>query len=263
MLKFNNKIRLNKYIAYTGICSRRSADKLINLGLISVNGKIINKLGYKILPNDIIKYNNKIIRLYNFKYIILNKPKNCITTIKDNYNRNTIMNYIPRIYKSKYRIYPVGRLDKNTTGVLLLTNDGQLSNNLLHPKNKIKKQYKIILKKKINLKDIIKLKNGIKLREGKIKIKDINIYKNNKNIILLSINVGWNRVLHRIFKILDNKILYLQRINFGGFKLNNYNIKKVGQYEILSKKKIFYILNKHKNEKNYYNKWPKYKFNWE
>ncbi|MDH3004639.1 MAG: pseudouridine synthase [Candidatus Shikimatogenerans sp. JK-2022] len=238
----NNYIRLNKYIAYTGLCSRRKADNLIKLGLISVNGKIINKLGYKISIKDKIKYNNKLLTLYKFIYIILNKPKKCITTIKDNYNRRTVMDYIPKIYITKFRIYPVGRLDKNTTGILLLTNDGDLCHNLLHPNKKIKKTYKIILNKKIVLKDLIILKKGIKLKEGKIKINFIKIIKSKKNIIVISIFLGWNRIIHRIFNKLGYKVLYLHRINFAGLNINKLNINKVGQYKILSKKKIYNLL---------------------
>ncbi|MDH3004998.1 MAG: pseudouridine synthase [Candidatus Shikimatogenerans sp. JK-2022] len=241
MVGLNNKIRLNKFIAYSGICSRRKADSIIKLGLISVNNKIIKKLGYKIFYNDIVKYNNKILNIYKFIYILLNKPKNCITTVKDNKNRKTIMDYIPNKYIIKYRIYPVGRLDKNTTGLLLLTNDGIICNKLLHPKNKIKKTYKIILNKNFNTNKIFILKKGIIFKEGKIKIKDIKIIKNKKNIIYLSIYVGWNRIIHRIFNKLGYKILYLQRIYLGGLKMSK-KINKLGNFQILSKKYIYNIL---------------------
>ncbi|WGH25531.1 MAG: pseudouridine synthase [Candidatus Shikimatogenerans bostrichidophilus] len=246
----NKKIRLNKFIAYSGLCSRRQADKLINLGLISVNNIIIKKMGYKINFNDNVKYNETKIKIIDkYIYILINKPKNCITTVKDNLNRKTILFFIPNKYKKKFRIYPVGRLDKNTTGILLLTNDGYLSNKLLHPKYKINKIYKIILNKNLDLYSIIKIKKGIKLKEGVIKIKKIIINKNKKNIIHLYINLGWNRIIHRIFNKLGYKILYLQRINFGGLKINKY-IKKEGKYIILSKKKIYKIIQK--NEKNNY-----------
>ncbi|MDH3004877.1 MAG: rRNA pseudouridine synthase [Candidatus Shikimatogenerans sp. JK-2022] len=256
MKNFNikKKIRLNKYIAYSGICSRRKADNLIKLGFIFVNGKKIQKLGFKVLYTDKIKYNNNILKIKNEKiYILINKPKNCITSLKDNFKRKTVMSYIPpKIYK-KFRIYPVGRLDKNTTGLLLLTNDGFLCNKLLHPKNKIIKKYKVILNKNINIETLIKLKNGIILKEGKIKINNFFIKKKEKNIIFLSINLGWNRIIHRIFKKLGYKILYLQRIYFGGLKLNKY-IKKEGKFIVLSKKFIYNIIKK-KNEKNFNNKW--------
>lgn len=137
-------IRLNNYISQCGICSRRKADNLIKLNLIKVNNIIINILGYKINYNkDIIKYNDKIIKIKKKIYLLFNKPSNCITTLKDNKYRNNIMNYIPNIYK-KYGIYPIGRLDKNTTGILLLTNDGILYKKLTHPKYKIKKFIKFI-----------------------------------------------------------------------------------------------------------------------
>ncbi|MDH3004780.1 MAG: pseudouridine synthase [Candidatus Shikimatogenerans sp. JK-2022] len=239
------KIRINKYIALSGICSRRKADNLIKLGLISINDNIIYELGKKIILNkDIIKYDNKIIKILRFLYIIINKPKNCIITLKDNKNKKnrlTIFNFIPNKFK-KYRIFPVGRLDQNTTGILLLTNDGFLCNKLLHPKYKIKKDYKIILNKKIKKNIIFKLNKGLIFKEGKIKITKIKIKKNNKNILIISIHIGWNKIIHRIFNKLGYKILYLQRINFGGIKIYK-DIKKEGQYKILSKKKLYNILN--------------------
>ncbi|MDH3004517.1 MAG: pseudouridine synthase [Candidatus Shikimatogenerans sp. JK-2022] len=245
----NIKIRLNKYISYSGICSRRKADNLIKLGLISVNGKIIKKLGYKIFKHDIIKYNNKILKINNnFIYIILNKPKKYITTVKDNYNRLTILSLLPNKIINKYRIFPIGRLDYNTCGMLLLTNDGSLCNKLLHPKNKIKKTYKIILNKNINNNYIKIINNGVKFKEGKLKINDFYIKKNKKNIIYLSIYVGWNRIIHRLFNKFGYKILYLQRISFSNFKINNFNIKKEGQYIILNREKFLKILNKKINE---------------
>ncbi|WGH25809.1 MAG: pseudouridine synthase [Candidatus Shikimatogenerans bostrichidophilus] len=234
------KIRLNHYISQSGICSRRKADDLIKLGLIKVNNLTIKKLGYKVNYNDIIKYNNKILRIKNKIYLILNKPKNCITTIKDNINRVTVMEYIPDVYKN-YKINPVGRLDKNTTGILLLTNDGFLSKILTHPKYNIKKIYKIVLNKKIKFNDILNIKNGIKLKEGKVKINNINIIKNNKKIVYLSINIGWNRIIHRLFNKIGYKVLKLKRISFAGIKIDKY-IKKEGKFKKLSKNFINKIL---------------------
>ncbi|WGH24705.1 MAG: pseudouridine synthase [Candidatus Shikimatogenerans bostrichidophilus] len=240
---FNKKIRLNKYISSCGITSRRKADILIKLGLIKVNGITIRRLGVKVNYKDIIKYDNKILKFNNFIYIILNKPKNCISTIKDNYSRLTILNYIPNKYIKKYRIYPVGRLDKNTTGIILLTNNGILCNKLLHPKNKIKKTYKVILNKNIKFNDINILKNGINFKEGKIYIKNINTIKNKKNILILTIYVGWNRIIHRIFNRIGYKVLFLNRINFGGLELNKYNLKE-GEYKLIKYKELKKIYKK-------------------
>ncbi|WGH27192.1 MAG: pseudouridine synthase [Candidatus Shikimatogenerans bostrichidophilus] len=234
----NKYLRLNNYISKCGICSRRKADSLIKLGFIKVNGKIINTLGYKVLlNNDIIKYNNKIINIKKKIYLLINKPKNCITTLKDNKNRNNIMNYIPYIYK-KYGIYPIGRLDKNTTGILLLTNDGKLSKKLTHPKYKIKKTYNLILNKNLKFNDYLKIKKGFFLKEGKIQIEYLNINKKNKKNITLTIKLGWNKIVHRIFKKIGYKIVYLDRINFAGIKKPNI---KTGKYIVLSKKKIDFI----------------------
>ncbi|WOX79183.1 pseudouridine synthase [Candidatus Shikimatogenerans bostrichidophilus] len=243
MKNIKKLIRLNKYIAYSGICSRRKADKLIKIGLISVNGKIIKQLGYKVNYDDNIKYVNSNLKFKNKIYILFNKPKNCITTVKDNKNRKIIMDFIPNIYK-KLGIFPIGRLDKNTTGLLLLTNDGKLSQYLTHPKYKIKRKYKIYLNKNLNKKDLLILKNGIKLKEGKIKINNIKIFNNNKKSLIITITVGWNKIIHRIFNKIGYKILYLNRIYFAGLKINN-NIK-LGQYKILSKD----IINNIKNINN-------------
>ncbi|WGH26698.1 MAG: pseudouridine synthase [Candidatus Shikimatogenerans bostrichidophilus] len=248
MININNKkIRLNKYISKSGLCSRRKADFLIKLGLISVNNNIIKELGYKVFINDIIKYNNKILFIKKNIYLIFNKPKNCITTLKDNRNRKTIFYYIPNIYK-KYGIFPVGRLDKNTTGILLITNDGDLTLKLIHPKYKINKDYKVFLNKKLLYKDLLYIKNGVKLKEGKIKINFIKLIKKDKKKLIISINLGWNKILHRLFNKLGYKIINLIRINFAGFKLKDFNLKK-GNYINLKKKKVYNIIKNNKNEK--------------
>ncbi|BDT61618.1 MAG: hypothetical protein RDO_1460 [Flavobacteriales endosymbiont of Rhyzopertha dominica] len=244
----NKIIRLNKFISKCGICSRRKADNLIKSGIIKVNNNIITTLGYKININDNVKYNNKLLNIKNNIYLLFNKPKNCITTLKDNYNRNIIMNYIPKIYKN-FGLFPVGRLDINTTGLLLITNDGKLSKFLTHPRYKIKKKYKIYLNKNFNIKHLKILKKGIIFKEGKIIIKNLKIFKNNKKILIITIYIGWNRIIHRIFNKLGYNILNLNRIYFAGLKLNK--SLKLGKYIILNKKKINYI--KHINNINYNN----------
>ncbi|WOX79304.1 pseudouridine synthase [Candidatus Shikimatogenerans bostrichidophilus] len=249
MKNINKLIRLNKYISYSGLCSRRKADNLIKLGLISVNGKIIKKLGYKVNYEDKIKYVNSNLKFKNKIYILFNKPKNCITTVKDNKNRIIIMDFIPNIYK-KLGIFPIGRLDKNTTGLLLLTNDGEFAQYLTHPKYKIKRKYKLFLNKNLNKNDLLILKKGIRLKEGKININKIKIFNNNKRLLIITITVGWNKIIHRIFNKIGYKILYLNRIYFAGLKMDN-NIK-IGQYKILSKKIINNIITI--NKINYNNK---------
>ncbi|WGH27708.1 MAG: pseudouridine synthase [Candidatus Shikimatogenerans bostrichidophilus] len=246
MLNINKNIRLNKYISKSGLCSRRKADNLIKLGLITVNKKIIKKLGTIININDNVKYNNKKLNIKKNIYLLFNKPKNCITTLKDNKNRKTIFDYIPDIYKN-YGIFPVGRLDKNTTGILLITNDGNLTTKLIHPKYNINKDYKVYLNKNLKYKDYLYIKKGIKLKEGKIKINFIKIIKKNKKILIISINLGWNKILHRMFNKIGYKIINLIRINFAGFKLKKFNLKK-SNYIILNKKKVYNIIKK-KNEK--------------
>ena len=149
------KIRLNKFISNSGICSRREADKFISLGLVKVNDKIITSMGYKVDINDIIKFNDSIIKAEKHKYLVLNKPKNFITTMKDPQKRNTVLDLISCACKE--RLFPVGRLDRNTTGVLMFTNDGELSKKLCHPSNKISKIYRVELNKNLKSSDFEKI----------------------------------------------------------------------------------------------------------
>lgn len=232
-------IRLNRYLAHTGLTSRRKADNLIKSGVIKVNGKIINNLGYKIFPHDQVKINHQNVLPEKKIYILLNKPKEFICSTKDEKGRKIILDLIKKF--SSYRIYPVGRLDRLTTGVLLLTNDGDLTQKLIHPKYMIKKIYHVILNQKLKIIDLKKILKGIYLTEGKAIIDNIFYIKNTiKNELKIELHIGWNRVIHRIFKILGYKIINLDRIFFAG--LNKENIK-IGQWRILTKKEISFLKN--------------------
>lgn len=229
----NYYIRLNRYLSICGISSRREADKLIESGLITVNGKIITKLGFKIFFKDKIKYDG--YRIYPEKkiYIILNKPRGVITTKKDEKNRKTVMNLF---YNQKYRIYPIGRLDRQSTGVLLFTNDGDITKKLTHPKYKIKKIYNLILDKEINYMDIKKIKNGISLKEGKIKTDSVYyLNKYSKNQVCIELCIGWKRVIRRIFKKIGYNVIKLDRVYFGGITKK---FLKVGKWRFLTEKEI-------------------------
>ncbi|WGH27008.1 MAG: pseudouridine synthase [Candidatus Bostrichicola ureolyticus] len=237
-----NYLRLNHYISNSGIVSRRKADHLIKLGLIKVNGKIINKIGYKININDNIIYNNYLIKPKKKIYLLLNKPKGIITTTSDDKNRKTVIDILSKKITIKYRIYPVGRLDKQTTGILLLTNDGNITKILTHPKYKIKKGYNVILNKNLNKLDLKKIKNGIYLSEGITKIDKIHYINNSLNEIFIELHIGWNRVIRRIFNFLNYKIIKLDRIFLGKIKNN----LKEGQWRFLTKKEIIYLNNLNK-----------------
>ncbi|WP_185857268.1 pseudouridine synthase [Blattabacterium cuenoti] len=229
----HHKIRLNHYLSNAGISSRRKADKLIQSGAIEVNGKPVFRLGTIIRTDDIVKFHGSKIKSKNKIYILLNKPKGFITTTRDQFNRKTVMNLIPCL--SKYRIFPVGRLDSSTTGVLLLTNDGYMAEKLTHPKYHIKKIYHVSLNKKIRNEDLDKIRKGkIYLKEGKVKVIFVN-QKNAKNQIEIGLYIGWNRVIKRIFKKLNYQVIRLDRINFGGLYKKDL---KIGNWCFLNKEEI-------------------------
>ncbi|WP_185862090.1 pseudouridine synthase [Blattabacterium cuenoti] len=236
----NNKIRLNQYLSHAGISSRRKADKLIQSGVIEVNGIPINKLGTTINTNDIVTFNGSKIKTKNKIYILLNKPKGFITSTQDEFNRKTVMNLISNY--SEYKIFPVGRLDYSTTGVLLLTNDGYLSEKLTHPKYKIKKIYHVLLNKKIKNEDLEKIRKGkIYLREGKVKVIFVNKI-DTKNQVKIGLYMGWNRIIKRIFKKLNYQVIRLDRVYFGGFSKKY--IKKIGSWCFFNEKEVKNIIQK-------------------
>ena len=208
-------IRLNKYIANAGICSRREADNMITAGLISVNGNIITTLGTKISPSDVVKYNNETLRKERNVYVLLNKPKDYITTVEDPENRNTVMNLVFKACKE--RIYPVGRLDRNTTGVLLFTNDGELTKKLTHPSTNIKKVYHVELDRNVKLADLEKIKAGIELEDGIAQVDEIDYdHPSDGSHIGIELHSGKNRIVRRIFESLGYEVQKLDRVFFAG-----------------------------------------------
>ena len=197
-LEKNETIRLNQFIASCGICSRRKADELIVNGKIRVNEIIINKVGTKILQSDKVFFNGKEIRPQNYIYILMNKPKGFITTSSDEKNRKTVFDIIKN--RISDRVFSVGRLDKNTTGLLILTNDGYLAKKLSHPSYDISKVYQVHLKHPISKKNLLKIKNGISLEDGNIKVDSINFLDNSLQKIGLELHSGKNRIIRRIFE---------------------------------------------------------------
>ncbi len=211
-------VRLNRYISNAGICSRREADDLISAGLVSVNGEIVTEMGYKVSPGDEIRYNNERLSWEKKVYLLMNKPKDSITTSDDPEGRKIIMDLIkdPRLP----RVYPVGRLDRNTTGVILLTNDGELAQRLTHPKYNVVKIYKAVLNKSFAAKDLQELgNNGVELEDGPIKPDGVGIPSaNEKNVVLVQIHSGRNRIIHRMFEAMGYLVDKLDRLEFAGLE---------------------------------------------
>ncbi len=233
-VKNNKIIRLNKFIAHAGICSRREADNIIMNGDITVNGKVITEMGTKILENDVVKYKEKILKAERFVYVLLNKPKGFISTVYDPHERKTVMNLVKNACEE--RIFPVGRLDRNTTGVLLFTNDGDLVKKLTHPKYKVEKIYYAELDKELVNEDMIKISKGLELEDGFIKPDDISyISGEEKNKIGIKIHSGKNHIVRRIFEDLNYKVVRLDRVNFAGFTKKNL---KRGDWRLLLQKEI-------------------------
>jgi 23S rRNA pseudouridine2605 synthase len=209
-------IRLNKYISNAGICSRREADVLIENGAVTVNGKIVTELGTKVSRTDVIKYGGETLKSEKNVYLVLNKPKDYITTLDDPQNRKTVLALIGDACKE--RIYPVGRLDRDTTGLLLFTNDGELTKKLTHPKYGVKKIYHIILDRPLAKADFEKIYNGITLEDGPIEVDEIAYIAAdaNKRELGVELHSGRNRIVRRIFEHLEYNIVKLDRVYFAG-----------------------------------------------
>lgn len=210
----SGEIRLNRYIANAGICSRRDADLLIQAGEITVNGKVVTEMGYKVNYSDEVRYNNRRLKREKLVYILLNKPKDFITTTDDPENRKTIMQLVEGA--GSERIYPVGRLDRNTTGLILLTNDGELADKLSHPSNNIKKLYQVDLDKPIAEEDFEKIKQGVVLEDGLAEVDQIALVSSDKTSLGLQIHSGKNRIVRRIFEHLGYDVVKLDRVMYAG-----------------------------------------------
>ncbi len=227
-------VRLNKYIANTGVCSRREADSLILSGSIQVNGKTITELGTKVGPKDVITHKGKRLQGEKKVYILLNKPKDCVTTVRDTHGRKTVMDLVRSCCRE--RIYPVGRLDRNTTGVLLLTNDGGLAEALAHPSYNRNKIYHIFLNKILKPGDLEKIRKGIELEDGFIRPDNIQYADaKDKRQLGMEIHSGRNRIVRRIFEHLDYKIVKLDRVYFAG--LTKKGVSR-GHWRFLTAKEI-------------------------
>ena len=213
-------IRLNKYIANSGTCSRRQADTYIEHGSVEVNGKLVTEMGYKVQPTDVVRFDGTSISPEQKKYVLLNKPKNYITTMDDDRNRKTVMDLVDNA--TKERIYPVGRLDRNTTGLLLFTNDGDLAKKLTHPKHNVRKLYHATLDTKLALKDLEKLRGEVIIEGKKVFIDAISYVDGQpKTEIGIEIHSGRNRIVRKIFEHVGYKVVKLDRVVFAELTKKN------------------------------------------
>ncbi|MCL1943829.1 MAG: pseudouridine synthase [Candidatus Azobacteroides sp.] len=227
-------LRLNKYLANAGVCSRREADEYIQAGVVSVNGDVVTELGKKVFRNDKIMFHNQLVTLEKKAYVLLNKPKNCVTTSDDPQERMTVMDLVKGACNE--RIYPIGRLDRNTTGVLLLTNDGELASKLTHPKFVKKKIYHVILDKPLTKADMQQIADGIDLDDEKVHADAISYAKEeDKREVGIELHIGKNRIVRRIFDQLDYKVIKLDRVYFAG--LTKKNLPR-GKWRYLSQREV-------------------------
>ncbi|CAG5009835.1 hypothetical protein DYBT9275_04579 [Dyadobacter sp. CECT 9275] len=226
-------IRLNRYIANAGICSRREADDLISSGQISVNGKTVTEMGYKVQLSDVVKYGKRALNPEKMVYILINKPKDYITTTDDPEERKTVLDLIEGACQE--RVYPVGRLDRNTTGLLLLTNDGELAEKLTHPSSGIKKIYQAELDKPITNEDFELLQHGLELEDGFIHPDEVGIVTPDAMVVGLEIHSGRNRIVRRMFEHLGYEVQKLDRTVFAG--LNKKDLPR-GKWRFLSEKEV-------------------------
>ena len=227
-------IRLNKFLANAGICSRREADTLIAAGVVSINGEVITEMGYKVKPTDKVSYGGDTIKSERKVYILMNKPKDFITTLDDPFGRKTVLELLGRL---KERVHPVGRLDRATTGLLMLTNDGDLTKKLTHPKFGVKKIYQVTLDKNVSQADLHHLTEGFELEDGFTKA-DVAVHvgngKNRKQVGI-ELHSGKNRIIRRMFEHLNYNVVKLDRVYFAG--LTKKDLAR-GQWRFLTEKEV-------------------------
>jgi len=231
------EIRLNKYLSNAGVCSRREADVLIQTGVVSVNGKIITELGYKIAPTDVVQYDGETINAEKKRYVLLNKPKGFITTMDDPQGRKTVMSLVKSACRE--RIYPVGRLDRETTGLLLFTNDGDMAKKLTHPRYQARKIYHAELNKPFKTEDFEKLLNGVDLEDGRIRADEVSyIEGGNSREVGLEIHSGKNRIVRRMFESIGYAVVKLDRVVFAG--LTKKDLPR-GMYRHLTEEEVSFL----------------------
>ncbi len=238
------ELRLNKYLAHSGVASRRKADELIAQGLVKVNGKVVNEVGYKIQISDQVEFEGKSVRPEKKVYVLLNKPSGFITTTDDEKDRKTVMDLVKNVGEKlkinfDLRLYPVGRLDRNTTGILLITNDGDLSRMLTHPSSNVKKVYKATLNKPLSQEHFDALLRGTDLEDGSVKIDELAYVDSNEgNVLGLEIHLGKNRIVRRLFEHYGYLVEKLDRMSFAG--LTKKDLPR-GKWRFLSDKEVIQL----------------------
>lgn len=229
----SDSIRLNKFIANSGICGRREADDLIANGLITVNGEVVKEMGFKVKKTDRVVYQGKKINPEKPVYVLLNKPKDFITTTDDPMERKTVMKLVENACEE--RIFPVGRLDRNTTGLLLFTNDGELTAKLSHPSNEVKKIYQVTLDMPLTQNHEVEILAGLTLEDGDVKVDDMQVLSKDRTILGLEIHVGRNRIVRRLFAHLGYEVVALDRVMYAG--LDKKDLKR-GHYRFLTEQEV-------------------------
>tara|TARA_B110000971_G_scaffold40773_1_gene39951 strand:- start:5204 stop:6136 length:933 start_codon:yes stop_codon:yes gene_type:complete len=230
----DDKVRINKFLAQGGTCSRREAEKFVTAGAVTINGKVVTELSFKVSPSDLVKFNGETIRGEKKKYILLNKPKDFITTTSDDRDRKTVMQLVENACSE--RIYPVGRLDRNTTGLLLFTNDGELAKKLVHPKHGVRKIYHVTLDKKLAKHHLAAIVKGVTLEDGPAPVDSISYIEGaSHEQVGIELHIGRNRIVRRIFESFGYEILHLDRVVFGN--LTKKDVKR-GSWKNLEKKEL-------------------------
>ena len=232
-----DEVRLNKYLANAGICSRREADVLIETGVVTINGQVVTELGYKIKPGDAVQYDGETINAEKKRYVLLNKPKGFITTMDDPFGRKTVMTLVNKACRE--RIYPVGRLDRETTGLLLFTNDGDMAKKLTHPRHRAAKIYHAELNKPVKREDLEKLLLGLDLEDGKTNFDVAEFVKDgNSREVGVELHSGKNRIVRRMFEALEYEVVKLDRVQFAG--LTKKDLPR-GMFRHLSEKEVAFL----------------------
>jgi 23S rRNA pseudouridine2605 synthase len=229
----NEEIRINKFIAHAGLCSRREADKYIEDGLVKVNGTIITEMGTKVRRQDVIEVNGQRIQLEPFVYLLLNKPKNTITTTDDEKGRNTVLDEVEDATGA--RVYPVGRLDRNTTGLLILTNDGDLAHRLMHPSYSVRKTYEVETERILSDDELSLFKTGIPLEDGDAKGHSLKRFMDAPHVFQVSVFEGRNRLIRRMVEHFGTEVTKLKRVEYAGLNLKGV---KMGRWRYLKQKEV-------------------------
>ncbi|WP_133271172.1 pseudouridine synthase [Hymenobacter radiodurans] len=226
-------LRLNRYIANAGVCSRREADALIAAGEIRVNGEVVTEMGYQVQPTDTVQYGKTNLKREKEVYVLLNKPKDFITTTDDPEGRKTVMDLVATA--SKERIFPVGRLDRNTTGLLLFTNDGEVAQKLTHPSHKNKKIYQVELNTPLTEDHLRQIAEGVELEDGKAEVDDVAVVAGNAHFVGVELHIGRNRIVRRIFEHLGYEVVSLDRVQYAG--LTKKDLPR-GKWRYLNEKEV-------------------------